>query len=66
MPLLESYGMMIVDVGMSLDEPAALCEALDAAIIVVRQDSASTEEVRHTVARLDDMKTRIVGSLMVR
>ena len=66
MPLLESYGMMIVDVGMSLDEPAALCEALDAAIIVVRQDSASTEEVRHTVSRLDDMKTRIVGSVMVR
>lgn len=64
MRLLETYGMMIVDAGVPFGEPAAICEAIDAAIVVVRNNTTSVEEVSHVISRLNDMKTRVVGTIM--
>lgn len=64
MRLLESYGMMIVDAGVPFGEPAAVCEAIDAAVVVVRKNTTSVEEIEHVINRLSDMKARVVGTIM--
>jgi Mrp family chromosome partitioning ATPase len=65
MPLLDSFGMMIVDVGMAFEDPPAFCETLDAAVLIVRRNRTSIAAIQHLVGRLGDMKTRVVGTLIV-
>jgi len=64
MPLLEAFGMMVVDVGLAFNEPPTLCEALDAAIVVVRRDITSVEDMQRLLGRLEDMNVRVVGSVI--
>jgi protein-tyrosine kinase len=64
MPLLDAFGMMVVDVGMAFNEPPTLCEALDAAIVVVRRDVTSIEDMRCLVGRFEEMNVRVVGSVI--
>lgn len=64
MPLLDVFGMMVVDVGLAFNEPPTLCEALDAAIVVVRRDVTSIDDMRRLLGRLEEMNVRIVGSII--
>ncbi|WP_298090537.1 hypothetical protein [uncultured Sphingomonas sp.] len=64
MPLLDSYGMMVVDVGMTHNDPPTLCEAVDAAILIVRRGSTPVEAIRHVADRLGEMRTALVGTLL--
>ncbi len=69
MPLLDSHGMMVVDVG-TVDggtiggDPPLLCGAVDAAIIVVRRHATPVQSIRHVADRLADMRTLVVGTLV--
>jgi Mrp family chromosome partitioning ATPase len=65
MPLLDSFGMMIVDVGMAFEDPPAFCETLDGAVLIVRRNRTTIAAIQHLVGRLGDMKTRVVGTLIV-
>jgi len=64
-PLLESYAFMIVDAGTSDEDPPALCEALDAVVLVVRRNRTTIAQAQHYIGRLVDMKIRPVGTLIV-
>jgi len=64
-PLLDSFGMMVVDVGMAFEDPPALCETIDAAVLIVRRNRTAIAAIQHLVGRLGDMKTRVVGTLIV-
>jgi Mrp family chromosome partitioning ATPase len=64
MPLLDAFGMMVVDVGITFNDPPTMCEALDAAVIVVRRDITSIEDIRRLVGRLEEMKTPVVGTII--
>lgn len=64
MPLLDSYGMMVVDVGLAHGEPPSLCEAVDAAIIIVRRHATPVQAIRHVADRLAEMRTQVVGTLI--
>jgi Mrp family chromosome partitioning ATPase len=64
MPLLDAFGMMVVDVGISFSDPPTMCEALDAAIIVVRRDITPIADIRRLADRLEEMKTPIVGTVL--
>jgi Mrp family chromosome partitioning ATPase len=64
MPLLDAFGMMVVDVGIAFNDPPTLCEALDAAVIVARRDVTSIEDMRRLAGRLEEMKTPVVGTVL--
>lgn len=64
MPLLDAFGMMVVDVGLTFNEPPTLCEALDAAVVVTRRDVTPIEDMRRLVSRLEEMNVRVVGSVI--
>jgi protein-tyrosine kinase len=64
-PLLDSYAMMIVDVAVPFEDPPSLCEAIQAAVVVVRRNVSSIDAVQHILDRLKEMKTHIVGTLIV-
>jgi len=64
-PLLDSFGMMIVDAGMAFEDPPAFCETLDAAVLIVRRNRTTIAAIQHLVGRLEDMRTRVVGTLIV-
>jgi Mrp family chromosome partitioning ATPase len=64
MPLLDTYGMMVVDSAVPFEDPSTLCESIDAAAILVRRNVTSVDAVRHIVKRLDDMNTHVIGTLI--
>ncbi|MGN6375859.1 MAG: hypothetical protein ACTHMG_09920 [Sphingomonas sp.] len=65
MPLLETFGMMVVDGGVSPEDPPAFCATLDAAVLMVRRNRTAIASIQHLVGRLGEMKTRVVGTLIV-
>lgn len=64
-PLLDSFGMMVVDVGSVAEDPPAFCETIDAAVLIVRRNQTMIAAIQHLVGRLSDMKIIIVGTLIV-
>lgn len=63
-PLLDAFAMMVVDVGMAFNEPPTMCEALDAAVVVVRRDVTAVEDLRRLRVRLEEMNTPVVCSVV--
>lgn len=64
-PLLDSFGMMVVDVGSIAEDPPAFCETIDGAVLIVRRNQTMVAAIQHLVGRLSDMKIIIVGTLIV-
>lgn len=64
MPLLDMFSMMIVDVGARVCDPPRLCEAIDAAILVVRRNVTPMEDVRYIVDQLHEMNTVVIGTVV--
>lgn len=64
MPLLDAFDMMVVDVGMTFNDPPTMCEALDVAVVVARRDVTSINEIRRIAERLGEMSTPLVGAIL--
>jgi Mrp family chromosome partitioning ATPase len=65
LPLLESYSLMVVDIGAPFGEPPAICEAVDAAVLIVRRDRTGVEQVEKLTQRLEQMSVQVAGTILV-